>query len=88
MPAGVGSSRWTSGEMFVWCVALVGAAAALAVAWWLMRRWWRRSSDLVEPGPVWSLQQLRELKAAGQLTDEEYSRLAARMSAALKHRGP
>ncbi len=88
MPGGGGGARWSAGEMALWGGALILATVVLVVAWMLIRRWQRRTAaETGEAGPIWSLQQLRELKAQGQITDAEYAKLAARTSAALKQHG-
>jgi len=74
--------------MALWGGALLLATLVLVVAWMLIRRWQRRTAEDTEAtGPIWSLQQLRELKAKGQITDAEYAKLAARTSAAVKQQG-
>ena len=87
MPGGAGSARWSGGELALWGGALILATLVLVAAWVLIRRWQRRTAEETEnTEPIWSLQQLRELKTHGQITEAEYAKLAARMSAALKQR--
>jgi len=84
MPTDAGSPR-VGGEFVVWFGIVLAATAALLIVVWMLRRWWRRTSaESAEEQPAWSLQQLRELRSEGQITDAEYARLAARMSASLK----
>lgn len=65
----------TRGDVIVAMAVLAGAALALIVAWVLIRRVWRRAGEASRAAPDWSLQQLRELRAAGQITEEEFARL-------------
>ncbi len=54
---------------------LLAFAAAAAAGWYVLRRWWRREEKPAEAG--WTLQQLREMKSRGQITEAEYERLKA-----------
>ncbi|HPD29051.1 MAG TPA: hypothetical protein PLL20_03585 [Phycisphaerae bacterium] len=50
--------------------------------------WWRRRSlaDEPTPGEVWTLDDLRRMRAEGSLTEDEYQRLRETMIAAYKSR--
>jgi len=70
-------------------LAAAGIAAAgivgLALAWWIFRRWWRKQySEPESPSAAWTLQQLRELKIQGQITDAEFARLKSALLGELK----
>jgi hypothetical protein len=58
----------------LWGIVLIAAVIALGVVVWLVRRW-----ALAAPGEseddIWSLQHLREMKAQGRITAEEFEAL-------------
>ncbi|MFQ6048096.1 MAG: SHOCT domain-containing protein [Phycisphaerae bacterium] len=54
---------------------LVGMIVMAAALWY----YWRRVRQSHPPQQPWSLQQLRQLHASGQLTDQEYQRLRDRL---------
>lgn len=65
-------------QIFVWCAILALSVCVLAAGIWWVRR--RLFADRAPNGQdVWSLQHLRELKARGQITEEEFERLKARV---------
>lgn len=67
---------------YLWRAVAIAAAVifGIALSWWMFRRWWRRRYAEPEPkGEVWTLQQLRDLKVQGQITDAEFARLKAAM---------
>lgn len=64
----------TSGDVIKWGLVLIGAICVLGAAVWLVRRWslWAPPATKSEP---WSLQDLRDLKADGRITEEEFQAL-------------
>ena len=58
-----------------WTAALVAALVVLAVGWDYCRR--RRRRDDEGSGLLWTLQDLREMHARGDLADDEFERLKA-----------
>jgi hypothetical protein len=60
-----------------WTAALVAALVLLAAGWGYYRRRGRRNDE--ESGPLWTLQDLREMHARGDLADDEFERLKARV---------
>lgn len=75
------SAASLSGSDFLKAVGLaVAAIVALAITWMVFRRWWRRRYDGPEQvAEAWTLQQLRDLKVQGQITDAEFARLRSAM---------
>ena len=61
----------TSGDVIRWCLVLIGAICVLGAAIWLVRRWTLRSPPTAKP-EAWSLQDLRDLRAGGQITEDEF----------------
>ncbi len=55
-----------------WLVALAGVVAIGVAGIWVVRRFARRESDGGAGG--FTLQDLRDMKASGQLSDEQYVR--------------
>jgi hypothetical protein len=68
----------TSGDVLWWCLILMGGICVLGAAVWLVRRWslGTPASQAREP---WSLQDLRDLKADGRISDEEFQILRERL---------
>ncbi len=65
-------------DIFFWGFVLIGGIALLGCAVWLVRRW---AFSVPESGDHkgWSLQHLRDMKANGQLSSEEFETLKARL---------
>jgi uncharacterized membrane protein len=65
-------------EVIFWGLVLIAAICVLGVVVWVVRRW-----SLATPGKLgeeaWSLQHLREMKAQGQITNEEFESLKERL---------
>lgn len=59
------------GDIILWCLALMGAIALLGGLVWLVR-WWTLGKDTPRASEPWTLQELREMRAAGQVTEEEF----------------
>lgn len=65
-------------DVFFWGFVLIVGIAFLGGAVWLVRRW---AFSVPESGEHkgWSLQHLREMKASGQLSDQEFEILKAQI---------
>ena len=75
--ADAGGAQELLTHVLSWLGALVGALVVLVGVVGYYRRWWRRGEG---PGqPPWTLQELRELRARGDLEDDEYRQLRARL---------
>ncbi len=74
MPA---AAQTTTGEIILWCLVLIGGIAVLGAFVWLVRRWAFATPE--EPAEEWSLQHLRDLKAKGELTQQEFETLKEKM---------
>lgn len=68
------------GDIWIWSAVLIGAIALVGVVAWLIRRWWSRLGQ-APPEGIWSLQQLRDLRSSGQISEGEYERLRSEMLA-------
>ncbi|MCP4593918.1 MAG: SHOCT domain-containing protein [bacterium] len=64
-------------DLVLWGVVLVGSIVVLCFAVALYRRRYRTSQDALAP-PGWTLEDLRELHARGDLSDEEHAQLRSR----------
>ena len=70
------------GQVLVYCLYLFGGLIVLmAVAFWL-RRWWR--SDAMGSATGFTLDQLRKLRKAGKMSEEEFKRTNFVVSQVLK----
>jgi len=67
-----------TGDILFWGLVLIGGIAVMGCMAWLIKRWALSAS---QPGAAepWSLQQLRDMKARGQLTDDEFGFLKKRL---------
>ncbi len=63
-----------TGDVLFWCLVLMGFVAVMGVGAWLIRRR-LFSTPATSSGDDWSLQQLREMKAGGQISEAEFERL-------------
>jgi hypothetical protein len=77
-------------ELAAWAmVALVAALALAIVAFWVRRRY---RSDTGQAGLPWTLQELQDMRARGDLTDQEYRALRTTVVnlfvSEREHRGP
>ncbi|MBX3395840.1 MAG: SHOCT domain-containing protein [Phycisphaerae bacterium] len=67
-----------SGDVLFWCVVLVALIVVLGVGLWFLRRSiWGTTSSAVEDGLT--LQQLRELRDAGEISEAEFQALRRAM---------
>lgn len=64
-----------------WSAAAIGALFVLAIVVYWTRRWIMRRSD-ESSGPVFTLQDLREMRDAGLILPEEYEKMRAGILAA------
>jgi uncharacterized membrane protein len=62
------------GRIIVWAVVLAVLVVALGYGLLALRRWWL-GEDVADAAPEWTLQDLRELKAKGELNEAEYQAL-------------
>jgi len=88
----VSGANFTAAGAIFWGVILLAAILAMGVVLWLVRRW--LFSAPAQSGDTWlSLQHLREMKAQGRITEQEFEALKSRAlaesrgSAAEKDRG-
>ncbi len=79
-------SAHSAGEIILWLGALLVLIALGATAIFLMRRSLRRPED--SPPEGFTLQQLRDLRASGALTEDEYQRARAAVIGRHSTRGP
>lgn len=65
-------------DILFWGCVLIGGIALLGGVVWLVRRW---AFSVPESGDHqgWSLQHLRDMKASGQLSDQEFETLKAQI---------
>ena len=73
--------------VLVWGAILAGAVAVLGAAIWLLRKRFL-SGDAPAEEAAWDLQQLREMRANGQITDAEFERLKQRQLAQYRAMSP
>ena len=70
----------------VWCLVLMGLVFLLAGGIWAVRRWLMSSSRKDKNDQDWSLQQLRDMRQANQISEEEFETLRAKMIAAARRK--
>jgi len=58
-----------------WVVILMGIVVVFWLVWMLSRRWFLTGDSKDLSDTTWTLQDLRELKEKGQLTEIEYNTL-------------
>lgn len=64
-------------QALFWGFILIVAIVVLGTGVWFVRRRLFRGSSTGGDESLWSLQHLREMKASGQITDEEFETLKA-----------
>lgn len=74
----VTASHSPTTDILFWGFVLIGGIALLGGAVWLVRRWAFSAPESGEH-TVWSLQHLRDMKASGQLSDQEFETLKAQI---------
>lgn len=80
LPAAANGGSEAAADIWLWGGVLIGVAAVALVLMLLARR---RLFHAGKGTPeAWTLQDLRQLHASGQLTDEEYANLRAQILAA------
>ncbi len=72
------SAANSSGEVFFWGLVLLGAVCVLGISVWVVRRW-SLSTPASAGDDAWSLQNLREMKAKGQITKGEFESLKTKV---------
>lgn len=77
------AAKQPTGEIVVWCLILMGLVGLLGVGIWMIRRR-LFTTPASTAGDEWSLQQLRELKSRGEISDGEFERLRSNIIAQYK----
>ncbi len=67
------ATQSTTGDIIIWSLVLIGGVAVLGGFVWLIRHWAFAAPE--QSTDEWSLQHLRDLKAEGRITDEEFQTL-------------
>lgn len=83
------SSASSSADAVFWSLVLVFGIGGLGAAIFALRRW-LFSTTQSSSEPPWSLQHLRDLRAGGRITEEEFLHLKAQLlgDAASRKDGP
>lgn len=71
------AAKTTTGDILLWSLVLIGGIVALGGVVWLIRRW--AFAGLESSTEEWSLQHLRDMRADGRLTEEEFQALKAKI---------
>jgi hypothetical protein len=71
------ATQTTTGDIVIWSLVLIGGIAVLGAVVWLIRRWALADPD--QPADEWSLQHLRDMKADGRISNEEFQTLKAKL---------
>jgi hypothetical protein len=66
------------GAVLFWGSVLIAAVGVLGLIAWAVRRRFLQDSG-AGGGEIWSLQQLRDMRASGQISEAEFERLRAEM---------
>lgn len=72
-------------EILLYAAALLAGVLALGLLVWYYRRRMHQPQEIAQP---WTLYDLRQLHAAGQISDEEFDRLKARVVLGTRGGGP
>ncbi len=71
-------SAQPTSDIWIWTLALLGAVSVFGAVVWIVRRKMFAIGD-ASGGEAWTLQQLRDLRADGQITEEEFQTLRSEM---------
>lgn len=71
-------AKTQTGDIVFWSLVLMAGIAILGFGVWRLRRW-LFSPVGSESGDEWSLQHLRDLRSAGELSEEEFQSLRTKM---------
>ena len=64
-------------QAVIWGLVVIAAIVILGAGVWFVRRRLFNNRDSDDAGAVWSLQHLRDLRASGQITEQEFDSLKA-----------
>lgn len=81
MLAKLGAPKSDTGDVIFWCVIFIFALVAMLVAGIWIRRRFLADADSASTGDVLTLQQLRELRRSGQITEGEFQTLKSQIIA-------
>lgn len=73
------SAKLSTSDVFVIGLELIGAICLLGVVIWLIRRRLFSTGQSTTNDDQWSLQHLREMKSQGQITENEFEALKAKL---------
>lgn len=76
VPGAEGDATAAVSRILLYAAALLAGVLALGLGLWYSRRRMHQTQDIPQP---WTLHDLRQLRAAGQISDEEFDRLKARL---------
>jgi hypothetical protein len=79
------ASTETYARLYIWLTVLLVAVIVLGVAVWYARRW-ALSKPSSGTGQGWTLAELRELRQAGEVSEEEYEKLRTQIIGAVRRR--
>jgi hypothetical protein len=72
----------SAGAIAFWIAILIAATVVLALGVYGIKRWMRNGDS--RAGSVWTLQELTELRDAGELTIQQYEQLKANLIEEIK----
>ena len=73
-------------EVVIWIGILIGLLGAMWLAWVLLRKWYFGGLNNDRNGVPWTLQDLRDLKERGELSEIEFETLRQQLIASYKDR--
>jgi hypothetical protein len=76
VPVAQGDTTTAVSEILLYAAGLLVGVLALGVLIWYYRRRMHQTQEIAQP---WTLHELRQLHAAGQISDEEFDRLKAQI---------
>ncbi len=71
-------------ELLLWSGVVIVLLVAFFVGWRVMRRWYSRSLQNEPNEGIWTLQDLRDLKAMGKISEQEYEAIHQQIVARTK----